>query len=296
MSEPTHQVSKRLLRKLLPEKRYSELRSVYHKARHRSTNLLQGFLSALPDFIILGAQRCGTSSLYSYLTSHPQVIPASRKEVHFFDNNFDKGELWYRKHFPSVVRMLSGEYITGEASPYYLYHPHVARRISEVIQDPKLVVLLRDPVDRAISHYWLEVNQCENEDLTMEDAFEREDKRLKAEKERLILDEGYYSFNYQHFSYLDRGKHLQQIERFKRYFDEEQILVIKSESLFEETQSTYEKVTDFLNIERYILDLTDARNTGKYDRETPQQIRNRLEEYYSDQKVRIEEELGISFS
>jgi len=296
MVQPTYKVSKRLLKELLTEERYSKLRSFYHKTyRHLTNPKLPGFLSKLPDFIILGAQKCGTSSLYSYLSYHPQVIPASRKKVHFFDNNFDKGAQWYRKHFPSVVRMVSGEYITGEASPYYLYHPRVARRISNVVPDAKLIILLRDPVDRAISHYWHEVTYCEAEELPMKEAIEREEKRLEGEEERLLSEKDYYSFKHQHFSYLSRGKYISQIERFREHFDDESILIIKSERFFEETQNVYDDVTDLLNIDRYIIDVAETKMEGEYKRDTPQSIRSSLEEYYSEQKDQIEEELGISF-
>jgi hypothetical protein len=190
--------------------------------------------------------------------------------------------------------MSSGEYITGEASPYYLYHPHVARRVFSVVPDPKLIVLLRDPVDRAISHYWHMVNSG-REDLSIEEAFECEPERLEDEKYKLHSSEGYYSFNHQMFSYLDRGKYLEQIERFREYFDEGRILILKSERLFNETQDTYNEVTDFLGIDRHTLDVKETKNEGEYKRETPISILRRLEEYYSEQKAQIEEELGIRF-
>ncbi len=109
----------------------------------------------LPDFIILGAQRAGTSSLYYYLSQHPQILPAVRKELHFFDDHYRRGLGWYRSQFPT--RGARGT-ITGEATPYYLSHPHAPARIQRLLPQARLIVLLRNPVERAISHYFFEVS------------------------------------------------------------------------------------------------------------------------------------------
>src|SRR5579885_2674785 len=117
----------------------------------------------LPDFIIIGTQRGGTTSLYAYLGQHPQIAPAVIKEVHFFDNNYERGVGWYRTQFPfliekSIAKNIGQQnFITGEASPYYLFHPHVPERAAKVVPGAKLIVLLRNPIDRAYSHYYHEV-------------------------------------------------------------------------------------------------------------------------------------------
>src|SRR5437763_1646364 len=114
----------------------------------------------LPDFIILGAQRAGTTSLYEYIVDHPQVGAASKKEVHFFDRHYTEGVNWYRAHFPPAVRRQRFEnrtgkrFLTGEASPYYLAHPMVPERIAAVAPDARFLILLRNPIDRALSHYY----------------------------------------------------------------------------------------------------------------------------------------------
>ena len=119
-------------------------------------------MGKLPDFIIIGCQRGGTTSLYNYITSHPDVEPASQKELHFFDYNFDKGLDWYKDQFPDNK-------ITGETSPYYIIHPHAPRRIAQAKPDVKILILLRNPGDRAYSHYNLEV-KIGHEKLSFEDA------------------------------------------------------------------------------------------------------------------------------
>ena len=113
----------------------------------------------LPDFLISGAQRGGTTSLYNYLQAHPCFELPTTKELHFFDRKFHRGLAWYRAHFPTYLekcfaqRIQGRAFLTGEATPNYLFHPLVSRRVAEVLPRVKLIVLLRNPVDRAFSHY-----------------------------------------------------------------------------------------------------------------------------------------------
>ena len=109
-----------------------------------------------PDFIIIGAQRSGTTSLYNYLIEHQNIKSTSQKEIHYFDNNYDKGLTWYSKKFPSIRK---GIEITGEASPYYIFHPHAVNRISKDFPNVKLIVLLRNPIERAYSHYCMAIKK-----------------------------------------------------------------------------------------------------------------------------------------
>jgi hypothetical protein len=122
----------------------------------------------LPDFIILGTQRGGTTSLYDDLTRHPQIIPAAGKELHYFDNKYSKGVTWYRGHFSRRVRFKPW-LITGEATPYYLFHPAVPDRVLETCPRAKFLVLLRDPVSRAYSHYHM-MRKRDREPLSFEEA------------------------------------------------------------------------------------------------------------------------------
>ena len=116
-----------------------------------------------PDFLIIGTQRGGTTSLYDYLSEHPCIAGAVKKEIEFFDLNYHRGIGWYRAHFPSVLERLYArrargrKLVTGEATPYYLFHPHAPRRMQEAAPESRLIILLRNPVERAYSHYWHEV-------------------------------------------------------------------------------------------------------------------------------------------
>ncbi|MDH3312849.1 MAG: sulfotransferase domain-containing protein [Nitrosopumilus sp.] len=197
-------------------------------------------MNSLPDFIIIGAQRCGTTSLYNYLIEHPKIKPASQKELHFFDINFSKGIEWYKSQFED-------NYITTEASPYYLFHPHCPQRIFDILPYVKIIILFRNPIDRAYSHYWHEI-RLGAETLSFEKAIEEEPSRLKGEVDKIMNDEKYYSYNHQHFSYLSRGKYFEQVKNWYNFFKKSQILILNSEEFYSNPQKTMNLVYDFLDI------------------------------------------------
>lgn len=207
----------------------------------------------LPDFIIIGAQKGGTTSLYNYLTEHPNIVSASRKEVHFFNNNFHKGMSWYRAKFPTsiskfyAINILRRDFITGEASPYYLPHPYAPKRIATYLPRVRLIVLLRNPVERAYSHYRHQMH-FGFEHLSFEEAIACEEKRLKEDVEKLASSESYYSFNHQHFSYLERGKYADQLQVWFNLFSREQFLILSSEDFFRDPGALYKQTLEFLNV------------------------------------------------
>jgi hypothetical protein len=206
----------------------------------------------VPDFLIIGAQRCGTTSLYNYLLKHPRVSGPRRKELHFFDLHFHKGMEWYRRQFGRH----GAQWVTGEASPYYIFHPHAARRVADSVPWTRLIVLLRNPVDRAYSHYWHEV-RLRREPLSFEDALHAEQARLHGELDKMISNENYNSFNYREYSYVSRSTYIDQIRTWMSLFDASQMLIIKSEDLYEDTEATYRTVTDFLGIQAFIPNKTE---------------------------------------
>jgi hypothetical protein len=212
-----------------------------------------GGLRVLPDFLIIGAQRCGTSSLYWYLAQHPDVAPAVRKEVHYFDWHYRRGLLWYRAHFPLAayrigLRVATGRRVlTGEASPYYLVHPHAPGRVKGLLPDVKLLVLLRDPVERAVSAYHHQVRRG-RESLTIDQAFAREAAVLPRELERIDKDQLYRSEFHRHFAYLARGLYADQLSLWFDVCPRERFLILSSEQFFTETQSVFEEVLGFLGL------------------------------------------------
>lgn len=213
----------------------------------------------LPDFLVIGAQKAGTTSLHTYLCAHPEVMPSFTKEVHYFDQNFHRGTGWYRSHFR---RGPSGA-VGGEATPYYLFHPLAPERASGVAPGCRLIALLRDPVDRAFSHY----NHAKArgaETLDFEPALAAEPERLAGEEDRLLADPTYSSFSHQHHSYLARGFYADQLERWFERFDRERILVLSAEDLFAEPERVLHEAQRFLGLAPHTPGDLSPRNARRY--------------------------------
>lgn len=246
----------------------------------------------MPDFIIIGAQKCGTTSLYNYLIQHPQIAPAATKEVHFFDLNFEKGRDWYLEQFPELGAN-QDKTITGEASPYYIFHPLVPQRIYQMLPQVKLIVLLRNPVARAISHYYHEV-RLGYETLSLEDAIANEPIRLQGEAEKLLAGQIERSFNYQHYSYLSRGLYFEQLKAWMRFFPKEQLLILKSEELDSQPSAILNQVFDFLDVSECPLPEYGRYNTGEYP-SISEALNQQLTDYFQPHNRRLEEYLGRDF-
>lgn len=255
---------------------------------------------SLPDFIIIGAQKGGTSSLYQYLKKHPQILRANLKELHFFSKEYHKGLNWYKACFPSTTRrnMLSKkinkQIITGEASPYYIMHPNAPKLMASVLPEIKLIAILRNPVDRLISHYNHMV-RIGRETLPLKEAIDNEEKRIAGEFEKIQASQSHSVFTHATFSYLARGRYIEQLERFTKYFRKEQILVLKSEEFFANTQSEYDKVLEFLNVEPYILNDAKPKNVGSYNKENQTELRQELQQYFKPYNDRLYSFLGEDF-
>ena len=223
---------------------------------HSCSQTFRGMTSSirvLPDFLIIGGQRCGTSSLYYYLTKQHGISSAATKEVHFFDDFFARGINWYRAQFPTsaykyyVERMRKHHFLTGEASPYYIFHPHAPGRISAVLPHIKLIALLRNPIDRAYSQHWLEI-KGRYETLSFEEAIKCEQDRIAGEREKILKDENYHSFKHRRYTYLTRGIYIDQIEYWLNYFPRDQFLFLKAEDLYSNPASIVRQTLEFLGI------------------------------------------------
>src|SRR5947207_13676717 len=222
----------------VPEPARKVLRGTLRAYGHATVSL-----RPLPDFLILGAQKAGTTALYAYLRWHPQITGPSFKEVSFFDRHYARGERWYRAHMP--VRR-SG--IVGEASPSYLFHPSAPERVARMLPGARLIALLRNPVDRAFSHYQHEV-ALGREELSFEDALACEDERMVGEVERMPRDPAYFSHAWWNYTYAARGRYAEQLERWFAAFPPEQLLVLLTDDLAADTPGTYRRVLRFLRVD-----------------------------------------------
>jgi hypothetical protein len=252
---------------------------------------------ALPDFLVIGTMKGGTTFLYHLLTQHPLIEPAASKEIHFFDALYEEGEGWYRECFPTPRHKEGRTTITGEATPY-MAHRHSAERAGEMVPQARLVALLRNPVDRAYSHYQQMVRRGA-EKRTFEGAVEAEmsasrppgadptengndrpDTRPGPDRPR--------SF------YLSRGVYVDQLRRWAEHFDDEQMLVLKSEDFFARPQEVLRQVFAFLGLPEWEPDpsvFERKRNSRRYEKMDPQ-TRRSLEEYFAPHNRRLYEYLG----
>jgi hypothetical protein len=250
---------------------------------------------------VLGGQRCGSTSLYDMLCGHPDVAPASHKEPHFFDNNHLRGEQFYRRLFPLQLQMRARERrqgrraVTGEATTYYLAHPAVPARVRALLPDVRLIAILRDPVDRAYSHYQLSVREG-REPLSFEEALAAEPDRLAGEHERLIADPSYRGVAHRFFSYRSRGRYIDQLERWWAEFPREQLLVLRSEDMFEDPRIVYDQLVTFLGLDPDADRRTfRARNRVSYDAMRPE-TRAELRGYFAEPNRALEQRTGRAFN
>jgi hypothetical protein len=252
---------------------------------------------SLPQFIILGAQKAGTTSLHDYLSQHPQLVPSLKKEVHFFDggthpsiDTFEKGLPWYRAHFPLERDLQDGKQ-TFESSPLYLFHPRVPQRIAEVLPNVKMIVLLRNPSKRAISHYFHERRKG-REPLGMYEAFTSEECRLAP----LIENANYNSHGFIHHSYKCRGLYQQQLERYFQLFTKEQLLILSSEHFFSATAACLRTVFEFIGVDpEYQVTNLQPKNVANNRTVVPPLVDDYLDEFFKPHNERLYQLLGQDF-
>jgi len=203
-----------------------------------------------PDFLIIGAKRCGSTSLYHWLLGHPQVAPLFPttqhiKGIHWFDRQPQRSMRWYRSYFP--VRAGFRARLAGEASPYYLIHPYAAARAAAAVGDAKVIVLVREPAARAYSQ-WRDEVRLGHEHLSFADALAAEDERVEPELQRMRQDPTYYSWVHEHLSYRTWGRYAVHLERWLTDWPSQQLLAVCTEDLLRPGSSAPRAITDFLGL------------------------------------------------
>lgn len=216
-----------------------------------------------PDFLIVGAQKCGTTSLFHYLSQHPLVYMPEVKEVHFFDLNYQKGVKWYLNHFRVPFRF-GKQVVAGEASPYYFFHPLVPERVARHLPSVKLIFMLRNPVTRAHSHFYHQKKLGTEALDSFREAVAREAERIGQEELRLQREEIEFSQDFQDFSYVARGMYARQIERWLRFFPMSGMHFIKSEDFYTSPHDELRRVHRFLGIPEIIPEDINPQNSNEY--------------------------------
>jgi len=251
----------------------------------------------LPDFLIIGGRRCGSTSLYNYLIQHPCVASPLRKEVHYFSTKYHKELSWYKANFPSSIykwyfdNTKKKNLITCEASPYYLSNPHAPKRIHKLLPKIKLIVLLRNPIERAFSDY----KHSNEETLSFDAAIKEEQTRLLGEKERMLDDPNYISVSHWTQAYATQGIYVEQLKNWFSVFPKDQFLILKSEEFFSNPEEVLKIVYRYLNLENFKLNeykqynYTDSLKTIETD------TRRQLKKYFNSYNEQLYEILGRRF-
>lgn len=250
----------------------------------------------LPDYLIVGAQRAGTTSMYNYLAQHPDVGRVRLgKGVHYFDTNASAPLSWYRSHFPldpKKIPLRSRPTSVGEGAPYYMFHPMAGQRIDTALPGVKLIAILRDPIERAHSQ-WAHESARGFEPLDFEAALRAEDERLAGEEERLSTDPEAYSHAHQHQSYAARGQYAPQIERLWDRFGRDRVHVIAAPRMFSQPADVYAETLSFLGLRPFeaVYEVHNARSYSK----TEPQLAAYLNERFAESNERLVEILGPDF-
>jgi hypothetical protein len=274
-----------------------------------ATRELTSSQRTLPDFLILGGQRCGTSSLYKYLGRHPQIAPSLRKEIEYFTIDYPRGESWYRAHFPLEARRTltaaRGRGLkTFEATPDYLFDPRAPQRTAALLPDAKCIVMLRDPVERTYSHYHHNV-RLGQEDLTFREAIAAEDDRLAhdigvLQQTPARQDPADRVLNFRRFSYVSRGEYADQISRWLDHYPRDQFLFLMADDLFSHPQETLHRILEFVDLPLWappeFRNYSYASSAASANPAIPDDLRLELHDHFKPYDERLANLLDVSIA
>lgn len=252
---------------------------------------------ATPDLLLIGAQRCGTTSLFRALSEHPRCVrPLVNKGINYFDLNYERGPDWYAGHFPlrSTLRRKHPAHdqpVVFEASGYYVWHPVAIERITRDLPNVKLVVMLRDPVERAFSA-WKHATARGLDDQDFPTALALEDQRLDGEVERMLADPGYESHAHRHQAYRRRGDYVTQLTAIVDRLPREQLHVMYSESFFAAPETEFTRLLDFLG-KQPVPGISFGQHNARPSASMPADARIMLENHFAPQAPALAELVGV---
>ena len=227
-------------------------------------------LRVLPDFFVIGPGRTGTTSLFHYLDQHPSLSKSAYDELGFFDVNFHLGFHWYRSLFPSIltkfrIKLKTNFFMTYDVTPSYVRRPWIARRIKKLFPNSKLIIVLRNPIDKTYSHYYLSTTSGETrnfEEVIKKDMDDISKWNINSK------DDNYFATKVEN-SKLARGFYVEQLLPWFELFPKNQILIISSEELASNTKNVMSEIFKFLNLPEYEIPNTDKVNVSKYSKMNP---------------------------
>ena len=252
-------------------------------------DLEQTSLAPVPNFLVIGAGKSGTSSLYRYLIEHPNILSATEKELHFFNRDFELGFDWYQCQFPHIPQ--NSGLMTGEATPWYYCTFQVARKVKSLLPNVKLIIVLRNPVDRAFSYYKMAYSMG-IETRSFSEAIAREFNELKDRADFYQPTPDYWKKSK---PYILFGLYFYFLEAWLNEFPREQLLIIKSEDLKNRTEETVNRIFEFLGLEPYPLKDSTQYNTGAYE-PMSDETRAKLVEFFQPHNRKLEDLLGMRFN
>jgi len=252
-------------------------------------------LRVLPDFFVIGAGRTGTTSLYHYLDQHPSLSKSAYDELGFFDVNFHLGLHWYRSLFPSIftkfrIKLKTHFFMTYDVTPSYVRRPWIARRMKKLFPDTKLIIVLRNPIDKAQSHYYL--SKKFGETRTFEEFIE-EDINDILEWDIGSKDDYYFATKVEN-SKLARGFYVEQLPVWFELFSKNQILIISSEDLASNTKNVINNIFQFLNLPKYEIPNIEKVNVSKHSKMNSD-TRKRLIAFFKPYNKQLYEFLNYKF-
>jgi tetratricopeptide (TPR) repeat protein len=239
-----------------------------------------------PDFIIIGAAKCGTTSLFEYLKHHPQILLPHKKEIDFFSNYFDRGKEWYLAHFPAISDRQ--EFITGEATTHYFDTYQVDRKIKQMFPKTKLIIILRNPIERTISDYYHHVNRGV-EQRNLQEIIISTRSYLEAARETDLI----YTPN--EFDYILKSIYFPKIQRWMQQFARQQILILESELFFQDPKTTMREVFQFLELDFYLASEYNRYNIGSYST-IKTNLKQNLSEIFQTYNRQLQKFLNLNFS
>ena len=264
------------------------LKKIYWNFFKRNTAGITGPFRVLPEFIIIGSMKCGTTSLYYDICEHPCTLAAAYDEIGFFDSNFHLGINWYRSMFPTKgqiedIKHKEGVAITGEDTPFYFWNPIAAKRIQKLLPNIKLIIILRNPIDRAYSEYQ-DLASNKSNFPSFETVIENEMNSQRNNAD-IITEENFEVFN-QKNSYLLKGIYVDQLKIWTSLFPKEQIFILSTENLNSDPIDALGSVFQYLNLPDYKIKNPQHQKQKKYS-SMKTETRNELIEFFKPHNERL---------